>query len=156
MVPDVVMYHDQSSSDRPAEQDETRRPVGTERKHAENDANGSMAGGPVGQLYNSDPLCPGGVPSMNDPLQPLTLGPVGQPTITGAPDKHASEPGCGRMDRIQYDPRGSIGILDTASQTNSNVSADRLNIGTFGRLANSVDATPSIREYIVGKNSGKT
>ena len=60
MVPDVVMLRDQSSSDRPAERDETHRPVGTERKHAENDANGSMAGGPVGQLYNSDPLCPGG------------------------------------------------------------------------------------------------
>ena len=29
MVPDVVMYRDQSSSDRPAEQDETCRPVGT-------------------------------------------------------------------------------------------------------------------------------
>ena len=54
-----------------------------------------------------------------------------------------SEPGCGRINRIQEDPGGSTGILDTASQTSSNVSADRLNIGTFGRLANSVDATPS-------------
>ena len=143
MVPDVVMFRDQSSSDRPAEQDETHRPVGTERKHAENNVNGSMAGGPVGQLYNSDPLCPGGVPSMDDPLHPLTLDPVGQPPITGPPDKHVSEPGCGRINRIQYDPGGSTGILDTASQTSSNVSADRLNIGTFGRLANSVDATPS-------------
>ena len=143
MVPDVVMYRDQSSSDRPAEQDETRRPVGTERKHAENDANGSMAGGPVGQLYNSDLLCPGGVPFMNDLLQPLTVGPVGQPTINGPPDKHVSEPGCGRMNRIQNDPRGSTGTLDTVSQTSSNLPADRLNIGTFGRLANSVDATPS-------------
>ena len=60
MVPDDVMFRDQSSSDRPAEQNETHRPVDTERTHAENDANGSMAGGPVGQLYNSDPLCPGG------------------------------------------------------------------------------------------------
>ena len=143
MVPDVVMYHDRSSSDRPAEQNETRRPEGTERKHAENDANGSMAGGPVGQLYNSDPLGPGGVPFMNDLLQPLTVGPVGQPTINGPPDKHVSEPGCGRMNRIQSDPRGSTGILDTVSQTSSILPADRLNIGTFGRLANSIDATPS-------------
>ena len=143
MVPDVVMYRDQSSSDRPAEQDETCRPVGTERKHAENDANGSMAGGPVGQRYNSDPLCPGGVPFMNDLLQPLTVSPVGQPTITGPPDKHVSEPGCGRMNRIRNDPGGSTGILDTVNQTSSNVPADRLNIGTFGRLANSVDAMPS-------------
>ena len=33
MIPDVVMYRDQSSSDRPADS-----PVGTERKHAEIDA----------------------------------------------------------------------------------------------------------------------
>ena len=46
--PRVVMMRDQSSSDRPAEQDETHRPVATERKHAGNDANGSMAGGPGG------------------------------------------------------------------------------------------------------------
>ena len=123
---------------------------------AENYANGSMAGGPVGQLYNSDPLCPGGVLPMDDPHHPLTLDPVGQPPITGPSDKHVSEPGCGRINRIQDDPGGSTGILDTASQTSSNVSADRLNIGTFGRLANSVDATQVIREYIVGKNSGKT
>ena len=80
---------------------------------------------------------------MVDPLHPLTLDPVGQPPIPGPPDKHVSEPGCGRINRIQDDPGGSTGILDTASQTNSNISADQLNIGTFGRLANSVDATPS-------------
>ena len=85
----------------------------------------------------------GGVPSMDDPLHPLTLDPVGQPPITGPPDNHVSELGCGRINRIQNDPGGSTGILDTASQTSSNVSADRLNIGTFGRLANSVGATPS-------------
>ena len=47
MVPDDVMFRDQSSSDRPAEPDEIHRPVATERKHAENDGNGSMAGGPT-------------------------------------------------------------------------------------------------------------
>ena len=97
----------------------------------------------MGQRYNSDPLCPGGVPFMNDLLQPLTVSPAGQPTITGPLDKHVSEPGCGRMNRIRNDPGGSTGILDMVNQTSSNVPADRLNIGTFGRLANSVDATPS-------------
>ena len=143
MVPDVVRYRDRSSADRPAEQNETRRPVGTEWKHAENDANESMAGGPVGQLCISDPLCPGGVPFMNNLLQPLTVGPVGQPTITGPLDKHVSEPDCGQMNWIQNDPGGSTGILDTMNQTSSNVPTDRLNIGAFGRRANSVDATPS-------------
>ena len=30
----------------------------------------------------------GGVLPMDDPLHPLTLDPVGQPSITGPPDKH--------------------------------------------------------------------
>ena len=143
MVPNDVMFRDRSSSDGPAEPDEIHRPVDTEWKHAENDVNGLMAGGPVGQLDNSDPLHPGGVPSMDDPPYPLTLDPVGQPPITGPPDRHVSELSCGRINRIQNDPEGSSGILDTASQTSSNVSADRLNIGTFGRVATSVGATPS-------------
>ena len=54
-----------------------------------------------------------------------------------------SELGCGRINQIQNDPGGLTGILDMASQTSSNVSADRLNIGTFGRVATSVGATPS-------------
>ena len=142
-VPDDVMFRDRSSSDGRAEPDEIHRPVDTEWKHAENDMNGSMAGGPVGQLDNSDPLRPGGVPSMDDPPYPLTLDPVGQPPVTGPPDRHVSELGCGRIDRIQNDPEGSSGILDTASQTSSNVLADRLNIGTVGRVATSIGATPS-------------
>ena len=68
---------------------------------------------------------------------------MGQPPIIGPPDRHVSELGCGRINRIQNDPEGSSGILDTASQTSSNVSADRLNIGTVGRVATSVGATPS-------------
>ena len=78
---------------------------------------------------------------------------MGQPTITGPLDKHVSEPDCGRINRIQNDPGGSTGILDTMNQTSSNVPTDRLNIGIFDRRANSVQA---IRAYIVGKNSGKT
>ena len=142
-VPDNVMLRDRSSSDGRAEPDEIHRPVDTERKHAENDVNGSMAGGPEGQLDNSDPLHPGGVPSMDDPPYPLTLDPVGQPPVTGPPDRHVSELGCGRIDQIQNDPEDSSGILDTASQTSSNVSADRLNIGTVGRVVTSIGATPS-------------
>ena len=79
---------------------------------------------------------------MVDPLHPLTLDPVGQPPIPGPPDKHVSEPGCGRINRIQDDPGGSTGILETASQTSSNVSADRLNIGTFGRSSDDASGQP--------------
>ena len=143
VVPDVVMYRNQSFADRPAEQDETRRPVGTEWKHAENDANGPTAGGPVAQLCNADPLCPRGMPFKNDLLQPLAVGPVGQPTITGPQGKLVSEPDCRRMNRIHSGPGGSTGVLNTVNQTSSNVPTDRLNIGTFGRPANSADATPS-------------
>ena len=82
-VPDDVMFRDRSSFDGRAEPDEVHRPVDPERKHAENVVNNSMAGGPVGQLDNSDPLRPGGVPSMDDPPYPLTLDPVGQPPVTG-------------------------------------------------------------------------
>ena len=142
-VPDDVVIHDRSSSDGRAEPDEKHRPGDTTRTHAENDINGLMAGGPVGQVDNSDPLRPRGAPSMDDAFYPLTLDPVGQPPITGSPDRPVSEMGCGREDRIQNDPEGSSGILDTASQNSSNVSADRLNIGTVGRVATSVGATPS-------------
>ena len=45
-VPDDVMFRDRSSSDGRAEPDEIYRLVDTERKHAENDVNGSIAGGP--------------------------------------------------------------------------------------------------------------
>ena len=38
-VPDDVMLRARSSSDAQAEPDEIHRPVDTERKHAENDAN---------------------------------------------------------------------------------------------------------------------
>ena len=60
-VPDDMMFRDRSSSDGRAEPDEVHRPVDPERKHAENVVNKSMAGGPVGQLDNYDPLRPGGV-----------------------------------------------------------------------------------------------
>ena len=142
-VPDDVMIRDRSSSDGRAEPVEEHRPGDTTRTHAENDINGSMAGGPVGQLDHSDPLRPRGAPSMDDALYPLTLDPVGQPPITGSLDRPVSEMGWGREDRIQNDPEGSSGILDTASQDRSNVSANRLNIGTVGRVATSVGATPS-------------
>ena len=145
-----------SSSDRWAEPDEIHRPVDTERKHAEYDVNGSMAGGLVGQLDNSDPLRPRGVPSMDDSPYPLTLDPVGQPPVTGPPDQHVVELGCGRIDRMQNNPEDSSGVLETASRTSSDVSADRLNTGTVGRVATSIGATPSIDSGIHRKNSGRT
>ena len=143
MAPDDVMFRDRSSSDGRAEPDEVHRSVDPERKHTENVGHKSMTGGPVGQLDNSDPLRPGGVPSMDDPPYPLTLDPVGQPPVNGPPDLHVSKLDCGRINHIQNGPEGLSGILDTASQTSSNVSADQLNIGTVGRMETSIGATPS-------------
>ena len=80
---------------------------------------------------------------MDDPPYPLTLDPVGQPPVTGLPDRHVSELDCGRINHIQNGPESSSGILDTARQTSSNVSADQVNIGTVGRGATSIGATPS-------------
>ena len=80
---------------------------------------------------------------MDEPPYPLTLDPVGQPPVTGPPDRHVSKLDCGRINHIQNGPEGSSVILDTASQTSSNVAADRLNIGTVDRVATSIGATPS-------------
>ena len=129
VVPDVMMYRNQSFADRPVDQDDTRRPVGTEWMHAENDADRPTAGGPVALLFNSDPLCPSGMPFLNDLHQPLAVGPVGQPIITGPLGKHVSEPDCRRTNRIHSGPGGSTGVLDTVNQTGSDVPTDRLNIG---------------------------
>ena len=68
---------------------------------------------------------------MDDPPYPLTLDPVGQPPVTGPPDRHVSELDCGRIIHIQNGPEGSSSTLDTASQTSSNVSADQLNKGKY-------------------------
>ena len=138
-----MMYRNQSFTDRPVDQDETRRPVGTEWIHAENDVDRPTAGGPVALLFNSDLLCPSGMPFLDDLHQPLAVGPVGQPVLAGPLGKHVSEPDCRQTNRIHSGPGGSTGVLDTVNQTGSDVPTDRLNIGTINRPASSGDAPPS-------------
>ena len=123
--------------------DKTRRLVGTERMHAVNDSDRPTAGGPVGQLFNSDPLGPSGMPSLDELYQPLAVGPVGQPFITGPLGNHVSEPDCRRTNRINSGPGGSTGVLDPVNQTRSDVQTDRLSIGTINGPANSGDTPPS-------------
>ena len=60
---------------------------------------------PVGQLLNSDPLGPSGMPFLDEVYQSLAVGPVDQPFITGPLDNRVSEPDCRRTNRIQW-PRG--------------------------------------------------
>ena len=142
--PKVLWHRNQSFADGPVGQDKTRRLVGTEWMHAENDADRPTAGGPVAQLFNSDTLCPNGMPFLDDLYQPLAVGPVGQPFITGRPlGKHVSEPDCRWTNRIHSGPGGSTGVLDTVNQTGSDVQTDRLSIGTINGPASSGDTPPS-------------
>ena len=78
--------------------------------------------GPGGPLFNSDLLCPSGMPFLDELYQPLAVGPVGQPFITGPLVKHVSEPDCRRTNRIHSGPPGgSTGVLDAVNQTGSDV-----------------------------------
>ena len=140
---EALWHRDQSFADGPVGHDKTRRPVGTERMHAENDSDRPTAGGPVGQLFNSDPLCPSGMPFLDELYQPLAVGPVGQPFITGPLDNHVSEPNCRRTNRIHSGPGGSTGVLDPVNQTGSDVPTDRLSIGTINGPEISGDTPPS-------------
>ena len=72
--PDVMMYRNQSVTDDPVGQDETRRPVVTEGMHAVNDSDRPMAGGPVGRLFKLDPLGPSRMSSLDELNQPLAVG----------------------------------------------------------------------------------
>ena len=84
--PEVLWHRNQSFADGPVGQDGTRRPVGTEWMHAENDADRPTAGGPVAQLFNSDPLCPSGIPF----LDAIGSGPGG-PAVYNCPAGQACE-----------------------------------------------------------------
>ena len=103
----------------------------------------SFAGGLVGQLSNSDPLCPSGMPFLDELYQPLAVGPMGQPFITGPLDNHVIEPDCRRTSRRDTGPGGSTGVLDPVNQTGSAVQKDRLNIGAINGPASSGDTPPS-------------
>ena len=111
--------------------------------NAEHDADRPTAGGPVAQLFNSDPLCPSGMPFLDELYQPLAVGPVGPPFITGPLGKHVSEPDCRRTNRIYSGPGGSTGVLDAVNQTRSDVQTDRLSIGTTNGPASSGNTPPS-------------
>ena len=141
--PEVLWHRNQSFADGPVGQDGTRRPVGTEWMHAENDADRPTAGGPVAQLFNSDPLCPSGMPFLDEVYQPLAVGPVGQPFITGPLGQHVSEPDCRRTNGIYSGPGGSTGVLDAVNQTGSDGQTDRLNTGTTNGPASSGNTPPS-------------
>ena len=54
--PGSLWHRNQSFADGPAGPDITRRPVGTDGMHEVHDADRPTAGGPVGQLFNIDPL----------------------------------------------------------------------------------------------------
>ena len=101
--------------------------------HAEHDANRPTAGDPVAQLFNSDPLCPSGMPFLDELYHPLVIGPLG---------KHVSEPDCKRKHRIYGGPEGSTGVLDAVNQTGSDVQTDRLSISTTHGPASSSNPPP--------------
>ena len=107
--------------------------------HEVHDADRPTAGGPVGQLFNSDPLGPSGMTLLDEVDQPLAVGPVNQPFITGPLDNRVSEPDCRQTNRIHSGPGGSTGVLDPVNQTGSDVQTDRLSIGTMNGPASSGD-----------------
>ena len=96
----------------------------------------------MGQLFNSDPLCPSGMPFLDELYQPLAVGPVGQPFITGPLGNHVSEPDCRRTSRMDTGPGGSTSVLDPVNQTGSAVQKDRVNIGAINGPASSGDTPP--------------
>ena len=141
--PGAKMFRSQPVADGPAGPDRTRHPVGTEWMHAEHDADRPTAGGPVAKLFNSDPLCPSGMPFLDELYQPLAIGPVGHPFITGPLGECVSEPDCKRRRRRYSGPEGSTGVLDAVNQTGSDVQPDRLRIGTTNGQASSGNIPPS-------------
>ena len=111
--------------------------------HAVNDSDRPTAGGPVGRLFNLDPLGPSRMSSLDELNQPLAVDPVGQPFITGPLGNHVSESDCRRTIRIKSGPEGSAGVPDPVIQTGSDIQTDRLNIGTVNGPAGSGDTPPS-------------
>ena len=91
------------------------------------------AGGPVAKLFNSDPLCPSGMPFLDELYPPLAIGPVGQPFITGPLGDDVGEPDCKRRNRRYGGLEGSTGVLDAVYQTGRDVQKDRLH--RFNRRA---------------------
>ena len=91
--PGVKMYRNQPVTDGPASPDRTRRPVGTDGMHEVHDADRPTAGGPVGRLFNLDPLGPSRMPSLDELNQPLAIGPLGTEWIQAV--NHSDRPMAG-------------------------------------------------------------
>ena len=135
--PGVKMSGSQPVTDGPAGPDRTRRPMGTEWRHAEHAVDWPTAGGPVAKLFTSDPLCPSGMPFLDELYPPLAIGPVGQPFTTGPLGDDVSERDYKRRNRRYGGPEGSTGVLDAVYQTGRDVQTDRLRINSTNGQASS-------------------
>ena len=108
--PGVKMYRNQPVTDGPAGPDRTRRPVGTDGMHAVHDTYRPTAGGPVGRLFNLDPLGPSRMPSLDELNQPLAMGPLGTEGIHAVNDSDRPTAG-GPVGRLfSLDPMGPSGM----------------------------------------------
>ena len=107
--PGAMMYQNQPVADGPAGPDRTRRPVGTDGIQVLCDVDRPMA--PVGPVFNSDPLGPSRMSSLDDLHQPLTVDPLdtdGIHTVDASDWPTAGGP----VDRsLGLDPMGPSGML---------------------------------------------
>ena len=109
--PGAKMYRNQPVTDGPAGPDRTRRPVGTDGMHAVHDVDRPTAGGPVGRVFNLDPLGPGRMSSPDELNQPLAMGPLGTDGIHAVDDSDRPTAG-GPVGRLfSLDPMGPSGML---------------------------------------------
>ena len=83
------------------------------------------------------------MPFLDEFYQPLAIGPVGQPFITGPLGEHVSEPDRKWRSQIYSGPEGSTGVLDAVNQNGSDVQTDRLSISTTNGPASSGNIPPS-------------
>ena len=108
--PGVKMFRNHPVTEGPAGPDRTRRPVGTDGMHAVHDADRPTAGGPLGRLFNLDPLGPSRMPSLDELNQPLAMGPLGTEGIHAVnnSDRPAAGGPVGRL--FSLDPMGPSGM----------------------------------------------
>ena len=81
--------------------------------------------------------------SLDELNQPLTVGPVGQPFITGPLGSRVRESDCRQTNRMDGGPGGSAGVPDPVNQTGSDIQTGRLKICTVSGPASSEDTSPS-------------
>ena len=108
--PGVKMFRNQPVADGSAGPDRTRRPVGTDGRHAVHDADRPTAGGPVGRFSNSGPLKPSRMSPLDESYQPLAVGPLGTDGIYAVNDPCQPMAG-GPVGRLfSLDPMGPRGM----------------------------------------------